>query len=122
MRTRIAFICAMLIAAVSFSVEAQKRRAPQPKSSERVQSVTVALTEKGYEPASFKLRPGMPAHITFVRKVEVTCATQIVIPEYNIKRELPLNEPVVIEIMPQKTGEYTFACGMNMFGGKVIVQ
>jgi plastocyanin domain-containing protein len=44
----------------------------------------------------------------------------VVFPSLNIKRALPLNEPVVIEFTPAKTGE--FACGMNMLKGVVVVE
>jgi plastocyanin domain-containing protein len=40
----------------------------------------------------------------------------------NIKRALPLNETVVIEMTPNKTGEIAFACGMGMLHGAVVVQ
>ncbi len=86
------------------------------------QSVTVTLNEKGYEPGSFKLRQGVPARVAFVRKVEGTCGTEVVLEEYKIKRELPLNQPVVIEFTPTKTGEFKFACGMDMLRGKIIVR
>jgi RND family efflux transporter MFP subunit len=86
------------------------------------QSVTVTLSETGYQPESFKLRKGIPARVTFLRKVEATCGAEIVLAEYNIKRELPLNQPVVVEFTPAKTGEFKFACGMDMLRGKIIVQ
>ncbi|MGH9769406.1 MAG: efflux RND transporter periplasmic adaptor subunit [Blastocatellia bacterium] len=88
----------------------------------RTQSVIVTLSEKGYQPESFKLRKGVPARVTFVRKVEATCGNEIVIAEYNIKRELPLNRAVAVEFTPTKTGEFKFACGMDMLRGKIIVQ
>ncbi len=92
------------------------------ESEPKVQSVTVTLNAKGYQPASFKLKQGIPARVTFVRKVEATCGTEIVIPEYSINRELPLNEPIVIEFTPTKSGEFNFACGMNMLRGKIVVK
>ncbi len=91
-------------------------------SQGRTQSVTVTLSDKGYQPESFKLRKGVPARVTFVRKVEATCGTEIVLAEYNLKRELPLDQPVVVEFTPAKTGEFKFACGMDMLRGKIIVQ
>ena len=91
-------------------------------SQVRTQSVTVTLSDKGYQPESFKLRKGVPARVTFVRKVEATCGSEIVLAEYNIKRELPLNQPVVVEFTPAKTGEFKFACGMDMLRGRIIVQ
>jgi membrane fusion protein, heavy metal efflux system len=91
-------------------------------SQGRTQSVTVTLNDKGYQPDSFKLRKGVPARVTFVRRVEATCGSEIVLAEYNIKRELPLNQPVVVEFTPTKTGEFKFACGMDMLRGKIIVR
>jgi plastocyanin len=91
-------------------------------SPARTQSVTVTLDEKGYQPDSFKLRQGVPARVTFVRKVESGCGTEIVLADYNIKRELPFNRAVTIEFTPTKTGEFKFACGMDMLRGKIIVQ
>ncbi|MCI0485732.1 MAG: efflux RND transporter periplasmic adaptor subunit [Blastocatellia bacterium] len=86
------------------------------------QSVKVLLTDEGYEPASIRLKLNTPARLTFVRQVEKTCGTELVIPEFGIKRDLPLNQPVVVEFTPKKKGEYTFACGMDMLRGKIIVQ
>jgi plastocyanin domain-containing protein len=37
-------------------------------------------------------------------------------PSPNVKRALPLNEPVVIEFTPA-SGDIAFACGMNMLKG-----
>jgi membrane fusion protein, heavy metal efflux system len=91
-------------------------------SPDQAQSVTVTLSDKGYQPESFRLKRGVPARVTFVRKVEATCGVEIVLADYNIKRELPLNQPVVVEFTPAKTGEFKFACGMNMLRGKIIVQ
>jgi RND family efflux transporter MFP subunit len=95
---------------------------PDRESNPKIQSVTVTLNAKGYQPARVKLKQGVPAQVTFLRKVEATCGTEIVIGEYGIKRELPLNEPVMLEFTPTKTGEFKFACGMDMLRGKIIVK
>ena len=80
------------------------------------------MNEQGFVPAKVSLRAGMPARITFVRTTEKTCGTEVVFPSLNIKRALPLNQPVQIEFMPSTTGEIAFACGMNMFKGVVVVE
>ncbi len=105
----------------------QESSAKQPTGSQegdsKVQSVRVTLTEKGYQPASFRLRKDIPARVTFVRKVEATCATELLIPDYQIKRDLPFNEPVVVEFTPTKRGESEFSCGMKkMIRGKIVVR
>ncbi len=87
-----------------------------------VQSVTITLSNRGYQPDNFTLQKGVPARVTFVRTDDNICGAEIVISEYNIKRELPLNQPVVVEFTPAKTGDFKFACGMDMMSGKIIVQ
>ena len=67
-------------------------------------------------------RSGVPARVTFVREVEATCCTEIVLADYGIKKELPLREPVVVAFTPAKAGEVSFACGINMLRGKLVVR
>jgi plastocyanin domain-containing protein len=92
------------------------------RSSEPAQTAKVVVSEQGYEPAKVTLRAGTPARITFVRTTDKTCGTEVVFPSLNIKRALPLNEPVEIEFTPAKAGDIAFACGMNMLHGSVVVQ
>jgi hypothetical protein len=95
--------------------------ATQESKSEE-QTAKVILSDKGYEPASLKLKPDIPARITFLRQTDTTCGTEIVIPEYGIKTKLPLNKEVVVELTPKKSGEFEFTCGMGMLRGKIVVQ
>jgi RND family efflux transporter MFP subunit len=86
------------------------------------QTAKIVVNEQGFEPAKVSLRAGTPARITFVRTTDKTCATEVVFPSLTIKRALPLNEPVVIEFTPAKTGDIAFACGANMLKGVVVVE
>ena len=72
--------------------------------------------------AKSALRAGVPARLTFVRTVDKTCGTEVVIPSLNIRRALPLNEPVTIELTPGATGEIAFACGMDMLRGSIVIR
>jgi plastocyanin domain-containing protein len=87
-----------------------------------IQSATIVVNERGLEPAKVALRAGTPARLTFIRTTDNTCGTEVVFPSLGIKRALPLNEAVVIELTPPKTGEIGFACGMNMLKGMVVVE
>ena len=109
-----------LATSLCFPINVQAQRRAKRKLP-AVQKVTVALTEKGYEPTSLKLRRGIPAQVTFIRRVSATCGTQVVIPEYDIKRDLPLNEPVSVAFTPSKSGRFTFSCGMGMLRGLLVV-
>ena len=88
----------------------------------KVQDVRVTVTETSFDPQRLTLRAGVPARVTFTRTSEKTCATTVVFPSLNIRRDLPLNEPVTIEFTPEKAGEIAFACGINMLRGTIVVQ
>jgi RND family efflux transporter MFP subunit len=128
-----------VVAAGSFNVRAERDRlglrgnastkpsgtsAPPTRSPSapavRANETTVLVTEKGYEPAKVTVRAGETARITFVRTTAKTCGTEVVFPSFNIRRPLPLNEPVVIELAPRNPGEVGFVCGMNMLEGTVV--
>jgi plastocyanin domain-containing protein len=106
----------LLFMNIAFGAMVQQSR---PQASEK--PVQVNVDEQGFHPASLSLKAQVPAKITFLRTTDKTCATAVAIPDYNIKKELPLNKPVELELTPQKTGEITFVCGLNMFKGKLVV-
>lgn len=86
-----------------------------------VQSARVTVSDQGFEPSPLTLRAGVPAEVTFLRTSDKTCATEVIIPSLDIKRALPLNQPVLIALTPSR-GELAFACGMNMLRGRIVAQ
>lgn len=76
----------------------------------------------GYVPNTVVLKQGVPAKVVFNRKDPSGCFEQVVFPDFGISEHLPVNEEFPIEIDTSKPGEYQYACGMNMFFGKVIVK
>jgi len=85
------------------------------------QTAKVLITKNGFEPNNLKLKVNVPAKVTFLRQTNDTCATSVVISEYKIKKDLPLNEPVVVDFKPTKTGKFSFTCGMYMLKGDLVV-
>ncbi|MGQ4558048.1 cupredoxin domain-containing protein [Levilactobacillus hammesii] len=85
------------------------------------QDVDVAVNG-GYSPSTVVLKRGVPAQITFNRKDPSSCLEQVVFPDFGINEFLPKNENHAIDIDTSKSGEYDYACGMNMFHGKVIIK
>lgn len=86
------------------------------------QRATIVVNRHGYQPTSVRLRQGVPARLTFIRKTDETCGTEIIIPAYGINRPLPLNQPVVVSFTPKKAGRIKLTCGMDMFRGSLIVR
>lgn len=79
------------------------------------------IVEGGYTPNTISIPQGKTTKITFVRKDPSSCLEEVVLGDFKIRKYLPLNQKVTIEITPQKKGEFSFTCGMNMFHGKVKV-
>lgn len=75
----------------------------------------------GYSPSTIKLRAGVPAKLIFTRTSDQGCLGTVQSADLNFKAQLPLNQPVTVRVTPDHTGEYGFACAMNMFKGKVVV-
>jgi plastocyanin domain-containing protein len=90
-------------------------------ASEGIQEVTVTV-DGGYEPSRIVVEALKPVRLLFDRKDPSSCLEKVLIPDFGIAAELPLNKLTVIEFTPQKTGEYAFSCGMNMFHGAIAVQ
>lgn len=92
---------------------------------EEIVSVTDSvdiIVEGGYTPNTIQISKGKTTKISFTRKDSSSCLEEVVLGDFKIKKFLPLHKKVTVEVTPQKNGEYSFACGMNMFHGKIIVQ
>lgn len=87
-----------------------------------VQIARIYVTPQGYEPASMTVQAGRPIKLRFLRTSENVCGTEVMFPSLDLKRALPLNQPVDIELTPSKSGEVAFVCDMNMLKGTIIVQ
>ena len=103
---------------VTVATEPEARSAENPS----VQQAKVVVAEQGFEPAKLTVRAGTPVRITFLRTTDKTCAKEIVFPSLDIRRPLPLNQPVAIEFTPKVPGELGFVCGMNMLRGTIVVE
>lgn len=86
-----------------------------------VQEAKVTVTQQGYQPDVLQLKAGVSARVTFTRITDATCATDVLFPDYGIRRSLPLNKPVVVTFTPKK-GRFNFMCGMEMVKGTAIVR
>lgn len=76
----------------------------------------------GYSPNVISIPKGKTTKINFLRKDPSSCLEEVVLGDFKIRKYLPLNQKVSIAITPEQSGEFNFACGMNMFHGKIIVK
>lgn len=88
----------------------------------KAQRVEIQVTKEGFVPASTKVKAGKPVTLVVTRKVQRTCATEIVIKNYGIDQELPLDKTVEVTLTPKEPGAIRFACAMDMIAGELIAE
>ncbi len=98
-----------------------KAKGQQAESIQGIQELTITV-DGGYEPANVVVKSGQLVRLNFLRRDPNSCLEKVLLPEFHIIRQLPLNQVTAIEFTPNKPGRYLFTCGMNMFRGVVEVQ
>lgn len=104
------------------NVKANDQKAETKAANVPAGAIKVTVSKNGYEPAEIKLEKGKPAKIAFYRSDAENCGGEVVFSKLNITKKLPVGETVLVEFTPPDSGEISFACGMDMMKGKVLVQ
>lgn len=89
--------------------------------ADNMQSIDVEVNG-GYSPEKVVLKKGVPAVLNFTRKDQSSCLDRVVFSDFGINQALPVNQKQEIKIDTSKAGEYQWACGMDMFHGKLIIK
>ncbi|MFM9264836.1 cupredoxin domain-containing protein [Tychonema sp. BBK16] len=98
-----------------------KSKGQQAESIQGIQELTITV-DGGYNPATVVVKVGQLVRLNFLRRDPNSCLEKVLLPDFHIMRELPLNQVTAVEFTPEKPGRYPFTCGMNMFRGVVEVQ
>jgi plastocyanin domain-containing protein len=80
------------------------------------------LVKGGYTPDTIVVQHGKPVRLTFRREETAGCSDKVVFAAFNKSADLPTGQLVSVELMPDKPGEFGFACPMGMFRGRLIVE
>ncbi len=105
----------LALAAPGLASEGSGNRASGKKEAAQVVQLTV--TSEGFVPSQVTVKAGKPVKLVVTRKTEKTCATEIVMKDFGVKQDLPLEKPVTVDVTPKKAGDYRYACGMDMIAG-----
>ena len=92
---------------------------PKPKRLE------ISVTTKGFEPERIQVKKDEHLLLAFTRKTDSTCAKEVTVElgdGKKLKRALPLNKTVELDVVFAKAGELRYACAMDMIHGVVVVQ
>ena len=119
------FVTTLGLATIAFIVwffwMAKKKGARAAVTSSGYQEAMV-LVKGGYTPDVIVVEHGKPVRLNFVREESASCSEMVVFADFNKSAQLPEGQTVPIEFLPDKPGEYEFACQMGMFRGKLIVE
>jgi Cu+-exporting ATPase len=112
---------AALIAFVFAFFFGKRRPVAAVSGASGTQQVTIVVAG-GYTPDLVVARRGVPLRMVFDRRETSPCSDEIVLPDFGIRRSLPAHAKTVVEIRPDRAGEFAFSCGMNMLHGKIRVE
>jgi Cu+-exporting ATPase len=86
-----------------------------------VQEVDITV-RGGYSPDVIRARRGVPLRLVFDRQEAGDCTSRVVFPDFSVSRPLPAFTRTTVELVPDRSGEFGFACGMNMVRGTLVVE
>ena len=84
--------------------------------------VAIVVEHGAYQPSVIELQAGERVRLKFLRKERGSCTREVVFPKLDIRRELPTNQVVFIDLPPLAAGVYEFHCAMNMVKGRLEVK
>ncbi len=98
-----------------------KTKSQQAALNQGLQELTINVNG-GYSPDRITVKSGQPVRLNFFRQDPSSCLEKVLLPDFHIAQDLPLNRVTSVEFTPEKPGQYLFTCGMNMFRGVVEAQ
>ncbi|MDP2305049.1 MAG: cupredoxin domain-containing protein [Pseudomonadota bacterium] len=82
----------------------------------------IAVQVQGaYKPDRIEVTAGERVRLVFTRTAYTGCTREVVFPELGIRKELPTNGAVAIDLPVLAPGTYQFHWGMNMIHGTLVV-
>lgn len=97
---------------------------PKPQPEVRVEAggkVEILVDGQGYHPAEIHAPANAAITLTFTRPDANNCGEELVIASLDLRKDLPVGQTTEIAITTPATGELGFACGMDMYKGKIVV-
>lgn len=83
----------------------------------------ITISKDGFVPQEVTLDRSKFSKLAFVRIDKENCAGEVVFKELDVRKKLPVGEVVTVDLPSDFQGKtINFACGMDMYQGKIIVQ
>ena len=98
-----------------------RQTASAVSSSGGVQEVDITV-KGGYSPDVIEVERGKTVQLNFYRDEENSCSEELLMPDFNIRRDLPAFQTTLVELLPKEAGKFEFTCGMGMLRGALVVK
>lgn len=98
-----------------------KNKVQKAEKNQEFQEVTITV-DGGYEPDRIEVEAGQTVRLNFFRKDPSSCLEKVLLPDFHVAKDLPMEQITPVEFTPTEPGEYQFTCGMNMYCGTIAVQ
>jgi plastocyanin domain-containing protein len=119
--TMVLAIGVTLIAAILWYFFGPKKSTSARVTAAGTQEVNITV-KSSYTPDVIVVKAGLPVKLNFYRDETSSCSEEVVFGDFGIARRLPAFQTTAIEFTPDKVGQFTFTCGMNMLRGKLVVE
>ena len=84
-------------------------------------TVKIRVDKNGFSPSSIDAEAGHKLNLVFKRADKNNCGGVVVFPKLKIRKNLPVGKDVIVSVTPTESGQITFACGMGMYKGSIVV-
>jgi plastocyanin domain-containing protein len=85
--------------------------------------LSIAITADGFVPERSYAVVGEPVRLVVTRRVEQTCAQDIVLEDFGILVPLVLGQPTEVRFTPTQPGRIRFAsCAIHGVAGEIVVE
>lgn len=116
-----------LLTAVGLLLAACKQEAPSGGASAGspvpgAPEIRIQVGAHGYEPSEAQAPAGKPVRLIFTRTTDEGCGQQLVFPSLDLRKDLPLNQAVPVDVTMPASGSLAFTCGMDMYRGSVVAR
>jgi heme/copper-type cytochrome/quinol oxidase subunit 2 len=91
-------------------------------TKEKNPKIEMMVTPTGYSPNVIKVKKGVPVELNITNPGDNSCFSTFLMPDFDLTNVNLKAGTTKLTFTPDKEGEYTFSCGMNMFKGTVIVE
>jgi plastocyanin domain-containing protein len=105
-----------------FSLGACNKKTDDAAPADGRPTIKITVDAVGYHPTEAKAQAGKPVRLEFTRTTDEGCGQQLVFPALDIKKDLPLNQPVPVDVTMPASGKVAFTCGMDMMKGSIVAE